>query len=185
MPSLKKSITSSTELVLRERKGSVGYMTKRGRPKGRSRDKKSYGPLGDLIRSYRLQREMGLADVAKVCDCSVQFISNIEHGRAPLPWEKARLLAKVLRIPMEELQASNLAVRSDFKSFIGTSSAQGSSPGLRTGKKAGQLLGLKSAASLVALTARDRDLREILERYQLATDSAKKRFFETAREALA
>ena len=80
---------------------------KRGRPKGRSRDKRSFGPLGDLIRKHRLEKGLGLADVAKACQCSIQFISNIEHGRAPLPWEKATQLAASLKIPIDDLQVAN------------------------------------------------------------------------------
>src|SRR6476646_6117386 len=99
---------------------------KRGRPKGRSRDNRSFGPLGDLIRSARLQKGLGLSDVAKACQCSVQFVSNIEHGRAPLPWDKVGQLAGVLKIPVEELQIANLAIRSDFKSFVGN--AKGKKP---------------------------------------------------------
>src|SRR6476620_743380 len=91
---------------------------KRGRPKGRSRDNRSFGPLGDLIRKHRLEKRLGLLDVAKACQCSVQFISNIEHGRAPLHWDKVGQLATFLKIPLEELQAANLAIRSDFKSFV-------------------------------------------------------------------
>src|SRR4051812_12630493 len=98
---------------------------KRGRPKGRSRDNRSFGPLGDLIRKNRLDKGLGLADVARACQCSVQFISNIEHGRAPLPWEKTPQLAGVLKIPVDDLQVANLAIRSDFKSFVSTSSKVG------------------------------------------------------------
>src|SRR5689334_9650714 len=94
---------------------------KRGRPKGRSRDNRSFGPLGDLIRKHRLDKGLGLADVAKACQCSVQFISNIEHGRAPLPWEKATQLASVLKISIDDLQVANLSIRSDFRSFVTTS----------------------------------------------------------------
>src|SRR4051794_32170786 len=92
---------------------------KRGRPKGRSSDHRSFGPLGDLVRKHRLEKGQGLAEVARACDCSVQFISNIEHGRAPLPWNKASQLANALKIPAEELQAANLSIRSDFKHFVG------------------------------------------------------------------
>src|SRR5206468_1936191 len=80
------------------RASNPSTMKQRGRPKGRSRDNRSFGPLGDLIRSNRLSRGLGLADVAKACQCSVQFVSNIEHGRAPLPWEKVPQLASVLKI---------------------------------------------------------------------------------------
>lgn len=94
---------------------------KRGRPKGKSNDKRSFGPLGDLIRKKRLERNLGLSDVSKAVRCLVQFISNIEHGRAPLPWEKAERLAAYLEIPMDELQAANLSIRADFKSFMAAS----------------------------------------------------------------
>src|SRR3954468_2638260 len=108
-------------------------MKQRGRPKGRSNDTRSFGPLGDLVRKHRLNRGLGLSDVAKACNCSVQFISNIEHGRAPLPWEKTALLAKALKIAVEELRVANLTIRSDFKGFITTSQT--------SGKKASKTLG--------------------------------------------
>ena len=157
---------------------------KRGRPKGRSNDKKSYGPLGDLIRRHRLERSFGLADVAQACDCSVQFISNIEHGRAPLPWEKSDSLARFLDIPLEELQAANLAVRADFKSFMVTGRAKPT-------KKVGKALltssnggGVEDAASLVALTAKDPQLRQLLQQYHSASPALRKRFYETAKRVL-
>ncbi len=164
---------------------------KRGRPKGESRDNRSFGPLGDLIRTYRMKHKLGLSDVSKACDCSVQFISNIEHGRAPLPWEKAELLAKVLQIPLQELQAANLAVRADFKGFLGGKSqaqrGNGSIKGTKIKKSAtalGGLTGLKDAASLVALTAEDDSLRDLLQRYQSANAATRKKFYQTARKLL-
>ncbi len=152
---------------------------KRGRPKGRSNDKKSYGPLGDLIRKHRMQKSMGLLEVAEACDCSVQFISNIEHGRAPLPWEKAEKLAVALEIPIDDLQAANFAIRSDFKSFMGT----GSHGRKKIKKSNTALAGLKDAASLVALTAKDPALREIIQQYSGASSQDKKRFHATAKKA--
>ena len=157
---------------------------KRGRPKGSSKDTKSYGPLGDLIRSYRIENKMGLLEVAKACKCSVQFISNIEHGRAPLPWEKAEQLAKALKIPYSELQAANLATRSDFQSFMVSSSGQGAK-GRKIKKSATALNGLLDAASLVALTAQDKQLQEILQSYYAASEAERKRFYTKARALLA
>lgn len=153
---------------------------KRGRPKGRSRDNRSYGPLGDLIRKNRLSKRLGLADVAKACQCSVQFISNIEHGRAPLPWEKVGPLATFLKIPVEDLQAANLAIRSDFKSFV---SASGKSRGTRVPTPA-VLRGVTGAASAVAATARDSQLREVIERYQTASVTSRKKFVKAALKLL-
>ncbi len=149
---------------------------KRGRPKGRSRDNRSFGPLGDLIRKHRLERQLGLLDVAKACQCSVQFVSNIEHGRAPLPWEKVGQLASFLKIPLEELQAANLAIRSDFKSFVKTSRGE---KGRRVPTPA-VLSGMKGAASVMAFSAKDAQLREVIERYQSASLTSRKRFVKTA-----
>lgn len=157
---------------------------KRGRPKGRSNDKKSYGPLGDLIRQYRIKNQMGLSDVARSCKCSVQFISNIEHGRAPLPWDKANKIAAALSIPLEELQAANLTIRSDFQGFVGSQNGQS-----RSTKVGSRILksntALKDqAASLLALTSQDKSLRELLQKYSAASEMQKKKFFQTAKKIL-
>ncbi len=147
----------------------------RGRPKGKSKDKRSFGPLGDLIRKHRLDQRLGLADVAKKCNCSVQFISNIEHGRAPLPWEKATDLAKVLSISLEDLRMANLAMRADFKSFIAAS--QG---GKRVSKPL-ILSQISGTASAVAIASQDLDLQKVILKYQTAPQASRKRF---VREAL-
>jgi transcriptional regulator with XRE-family HTH domain len=146
---------------------------KRGRPKGVSRDLRSYGPLGDLIRKKRLDKNLGLADVAKACKCSLQFISNIEHGRAPLPWDKAEKLSKFLDLQMEDIQAANLSIRSDFKTFLNS--------GNGTSKKE-KNIAVKDVASLVALATQDGKLMDLLQKYHLAPIAAKKRFFEKTRE---
>jgi len=152
---------------------------KRGRPKGRSRDNRSFGPLGDLIRSARLAKGLGLLDVAKACQCSVQFVSNIEHGRAPLPWEKVGQLAAVLKIPAEELQAANLAIRSDFKSFV--TLTKGSK---KTSKPA--VLGkMTGTASAVAFAAKDDQLRSVIQKYQSASPENRKKFVRAALQMLA
>lgn len=155
---------------------------KRGRPKGLSRDTRSFGPLGDLIRKHRLAKTMGLAEVAKACKCSVQFISNIEHGRAPLPWEKAEMLAKVLDIPTSDLQSANMAVRSDFQNFLGTN---GTARAVRAVKKSSTALkSLQDSASIVALTANDPQLRELIAQYTAASASDRKKLVASARRAL-
>ena len=146
---------------------------KRGRPKGRSSDSRSFGPLGDLIRAHRLNKGLGLLDVAKACGCSVQFVSNIEHGRAPLPWEKVGQLASVLKIPVEDLQAANLAIRSDFKSFVNLNKGRKSVNPMGLGKVAG-------TASAVAYAAKDAQLRDIIQRYQSASPESRKKFVRAA-----
>nr|AIA16802.1 Helix-turn-helix domain protein [uncultured bacterium] len=144
---------------------------KRGRPKGVTADRKSYGPLGDLLRSRRAALRLGLLDVAKACGCSVQFISNIEHGRAPLPWDKAQTLADCLQIPLEELHAANLSVRFEFRSFLGEKAAARSAEP-------------QNAASLFAMAVKDRKLRQILERYASATPGNRRKFHQAATKAL-
>lgn len=151
-------------------------ISKRGRPKGRSNDNRSFGPLGDLIRSHRLAQGFGLLDVAKACNCSVQFVSNIEHGRAPLPWDKVSQLASVLKIPVEELQAANLASRSDFRSFVT----------LTRGKKS-KTTGvgrIADTASALAFAAKDTVLPEVLEKYQAANEDTRKKFLQAAMKLL-
>jgi transcriptional regulator with XRE-family HTH domain len=144
---------------------------KRGRPKGRSQDNRSFGPLGDLIRTNRLSKGLGLADVAKACQCSVQFVSNIEHGRAPLPWEKVDQLAHVLKVAVADLQAANMAIRSDFKSFVGVAKSKKNS----------------AANSVSALTAAVKDpvLQEIIQKYQTAGQDSRKKFARAALQMLA
>ncbi len=145
---------------------------KRGRPKGRPSARsevKSHGPLGDLIRKNRLEKGLGLSDVASACQCSVQFVSNIEHGRAPLPWEKVPVMASVLKIPVEDLQAANLAIRSDFKSFVTTTRSKSRVAG---------------TANAVAMAAKDTQLRDIIARYQTASVESRKRFIRAAADLL-
>lgn len=157
-------------------KTSMKSLVKRGRPKGRSNDTRSFGPLGDLIRTHRLERGLGLLDVAKACQCSVQFVSNIEHGRAPLPWDKVAQLASVLKIAVEDLQAANLAIRSDFKSFVTIGKNKRGSASAN-GKVAG-------TASAVAFAAKDNQLRELIQKYQLATPESRKKFITSAMKLL-
>ena len=159
-------------------------MKQRGRPKGRSNDPRSFGPLGDLIRKNRLERGLGLSDVAAACGCSVQFISNIEHGRAPLPWDKVPALARCLELDSEELQAANLTARSDFRSFVGL--AQGTSK-KSTGRRVptpAVLRQAKGTANALALTARDPQLQEVLTAYQTASTTARKKFVKAALKLL-
>ena len=151
---------------------------KRGRPKGKSSDKRSFGPLGDLIRKKRLERNLGLLDVAKAVKCSVQFISNIEHGRAPLPWEKAEKLSAYLEIAMDELQAANLSIRADFKSFMATSK------GKKVAKANTALGTMKDAASVVAVSAQDQQLNDIIRLYQSAPMANRKKFYSEAKKLL-
>lgn len=137
--------------------------SRRGRPRGQTNDHRSYGPLGDLIRKRRTELKLGLLEVASACQCSVQFISNIEHGRAPLPWDKAQAIAKVLDLSMEALQAANLSVRSEFKAFVEKTTPIGLT---RSPKERGQTIeGLRSSASLLTALQQNPEADELLRHY--------------------
>ncbi len=148
---------------------------KRGRPSGivNKKDKKSYGPLGDLVRKARTNLKMGLSDLAIACDCSVQFISNIEHGRAPLPWDKVVALAKALKLKVDDVQAANLAIRADFKSFVNLS-----------GRKVKKPAVLSEIATSLSLISSDSSLQSILKMYQEASTDSRKLFAKAATELL-
>lgn len=77
-------------------------------------------------------------------------------------------MASYLRIPVEELQAANLSIRSDFKSFVGTAKAKRTNP----------------AAAAVAWAAKDSQLREVIQKYQSATPELRKKFVRAAMEIL-
>ncbi len=151
---------------------------KRGRPKGKSTDKRSFGPLGDLIRKRRLEKNLGLLDVAKAVKCSVQFISNIEHGRAPLPWERAEKLASYLEIPMDELQAANLSIRADFKNFMAASR------GKKVSKSSTVLGSVKDVAGAVAGAAQDAQWNEMIRLLQSVPPAGRKKFFAEAKKLI-
>jgi transcriptional regulator with XRE-family HTH domain len=148
-------------------------MEKRGRPKGAGmKTLQSRTPLGDLIRKARIKHKLGLAEVAASCHCSVQFISNIEHGRAPLPWDKAPALAKTLKISLNDLQSANLALRSDFREFMGHSG--------KKLKKPEFLRNSNEIASAIQLVSSDASIQEILKRYQSASQEDRKTFAQAA-----
>ncbi len=144
----------------------------RGRPKASVQDtRSSYGPLSDLIRSKRIALGLGLSDVAKACGCSVQFISNIEHGRAPLPWAKLEAIGSVLQIEFDELRVANLAMRADVGVFMKT-------------KKPLIMNKLAGVASAVALATKDSGLQDVIQRYQRASVQARKKVWRTAIDLL-
>jgi hypothetical protein len=88
-------------------------------------------------------------------------------------------MASALKLPVEEIQAANLAVRSDFQNFVSVGPlAKGSKASV---KKAGKAAG---TASAVALAARDTALREVLQRYQTATPELRKKFVRAAMQLL-
>ena len=91
---------------------------KRGRPVGVYADTTNLNALGKLLTAARSKKNMALATVAAANGVSVQFISNIERSRAPLPWGMVETTANVLGIPVKKLIAANLSARSDGKTVV-------------------------------------------------------------------
>ena len=83
-----------------------------GAPVGRYDGTEVDAGVGYLIGSARSHLGLGLSDVARVCGCSVQFISNIEHGRAPLPPNFVEPIAEKLKLSRDKL--AFLALQSSF-----------------------------------------------------------------------
>ena len=147
--------------------GKNNRPTRSGRPKGSGRKGGERGILGQLVRTQRHKLGLGLNDLARACDCSVQFISNIEHGRAPLPWDKAEALARALELRLEEVHAANLAIRSDFQALVG--SPDGST---------------HEAASALAVAAKFPELGEFLRKYPRSSPKLQKAALEAAMKIL-
>lgn len=76
---------------------------KRGRPVGTSTAKPKVGTLGEMLWTARRNSGLGLKDVSKKLKLSVQFISHIEQGRAPLPAKYVVRIAKVLNLSQNTL----------------------------------------------------------------------------------
>jgi transcriptional regulator with XRE-family HTH domain len=83
--------------------------TKLGRPSGTYSGQNSNTTLGGFMGNARAVRGLSLSDVATKIGVSVQFISNIEHGRAPLPAKYVGKISKVLNVSSSKLATLALA----------------------------------------------------------------------------
>jgi hypothetical protein len=79
---------------------------------------------------------------------------------------------------MDELQAANLSIRADFKSFMATSK------GKKVAKSSTALASVKDAASAVAASAQDSQLNDIIRLYQIAPLANRKKFYTEAKKLL-
>jgi transcriptional regulator with XRE-family HTH domain len=140
-------------------------MKKSVRPKGietKSKKKKNFGLLGEIIRKNRIKLGLSLSEIANACSCSVQFVSNIEHGRVSLPWEKVGKLAIILQVPLEEVQTANLSIRSYFQRF---SEANGNN-------------NKPNLVKTLVLVAKDERLQTLIVKYQEASiDRFQEKFY--------
>ena len=103
--------TSTTTTLTTEPKRS------RGRPKGVSVRSESYGELADMIQAARVAKGLGLKEVSESLEISVQFLSNIEHGRCSVPWNKLETMSHILNMDLSSLAILNLQSREDYKRF--------------------------------------------------------------------
>jgi hypothetical protein len=83
-------------------------------------------------------------------------------------------LAKVLSASPEDVRAANLAMRADFKNFIGVCS----------GKKVKKPSGLADVAAAITITAQSEEIQKLIQKYQAANEDSKKKFLTQAGQLL-
>ncbi len=89
----------------------------RGRPIASCKVNRRDHSVGNLIRRARIDQVMSLYQVADYVGVTVGFISNVEQGKAPLPWDYVKPIAELLSIPMKALADANLKASSVYKSY--------------------------------------------------------------------
>lgn len=97
----------------------VAKVENRGRPKakGLTVDRRS-NSVGNTIRRARIDLGLGLADIAMATGVSVQFISNIEKERAPLPMKLVPAISRLLNLDLQELAAAALHASASYQEYI-------------------------------------------------------------------
>lgn len=79
-------------------------MAKRGRPMSYDGSEVN-SELGFYLGSARIAKGLSLTAVGESIGVKAQFISNIEHGRAPLPAKYVNQIATLLGLESKELAA--------------------------------------------------------------------------------
>lgn len=59
--------------------------------------------FGKKVKAIRLEKDMSQADLAKLLDVHVTYISGIERGLRNMSLKNVEKLAKALKVPIEEL----------------------------------------------------------------------------------
>lgn len=65
--------------------------------------KKQFGSLGDYLKEKRENNKLTQNEVAKICLCKAQFVSNWERGLCSPPWPVLKKLIKVYELPQKQL----------------------------------------------------------------------------------
>ena len=89
---------------------------KRGRPN--SSNVKAKSAIGRLIRTGRVRNGLGLQDLSKKLGVSLQFVSNIEQGRAPLPLRYATKVAKAIGEPSFKVVQAALSSSKGYQDLV-------------------------------------------------------------------
>lgn len=74
---------------------------------------RNYEPVGEYLKTKRLQSGLMQKDVAEALDTSVQLISNYESGFAVPPLKKLAALVKLFKLNPDELLDVILEVERD------------------------------------------------------------------------
>lgn len=65
--------------------------------------KKQFSTLGDYLKQKRENNNLTQSDVAKICHCKAQFVSNWERGLCSPPWPILKKLIKAYELPQKQL----------------------------------------------------------------------------------
>jgi len=69
--------------------------------------------IGNLLRQFRKDVGIRGVDLAKTLECTTQFISNVEHGRVPLPPRQVKPWSKALGVDPDIVGQSTLIEHND------------------------------------------------------------------------
>jgi len=73
--------------------------------------------IGYVLGEARKKRGLGLKAVSSVLGVSVQFVSNIEHGRAPLPAKYVEAISKLLDLDQNTVAGFALQKTHSFRTL--------------------------------------------------------------------
>jgi transcriptional regulator with XRE-family HTH domain len=74
--------------------------------------------LGDMLRKFRLQRNLTLAELSEKSGVSISFISQVENGKNMPSLETLKALAKALHITIEVLVLTNSISPEEEQEFL-------------------------------------------------------------------
>jgi transcriptional regulator with XRE-family HTH domain len=88
----------------------------RGRPGG-TYDGETVGGIGYMLGEARAQRGLTLRQVAKAIGVSQSFVSNIEHGRAPLPAKYVLAISRLLNLDHSTVASFSIQRTRSFQNY--------------------------------------------------------------------